>query len=71
LGRIHYRDPETGKEYVFPTSGLDLPALEVAKLYRRRWQIELCCKWIEPAPFINFALQMGQPPLWFRQPDFS
>jgi IS4 transposase len=47
LRRVHYRDPETGQEYVFLTNRRDLPALEVAELYRRRWQIELFFKWIK------------------------
>jgi putative transposase len=47
LRRVHYRDPETGKEYVFLTNHLDLSALEVAELYRRRRQIELFFKWIK------------------------
>jgi hypothetical protein len=47
LRRVHYRDPETAKEYVFLTNRLDLSALEVAALYRRRWQIELFFKWIK------------------------
>jgi len=47
LRRVHYRDPETSKEYVFLTNRLNLPALEVAELYRRRWQIELFFKWIK------------------------
>jgi putative transposase len=47
LRRVHYRDPETDKEYVFLTNRLNLPAPEVAELYRRRWQIELFFKWIK------------------------
>jgi len=47
LRRVHYRDPGTGKEYVFLTNRQDLSALEVAELYRRRWQIELFFKWIK------------------------
>ena len=47
LRRVHYRDPETGKEYVFLTNRLDLPALQIAELYRRRWKIELFFKLIK------------------------
>jgi hypothetical protein len=47
LRRVRYRDPETGKEYVFLTNRLDLSALEIAALYRHRWQIELFFKWIK------------------------
>lgn len=47
LRRVHYRDPETGKEYVFLTNRLDLTAQEIAQLYRQRWQIELFFKWIK------------------------
>jgi hypothetical protein len=41
LRRGHYRHRKTGKEYVFLTNRLDLSALEVAELYRRRWRIDL------------------------------
>jgi transposase len=47
LRRVHYRDPKTGKEYVFLSNRLDLPALDIAELYRRRWKIELFFKWIK------------------------
>ena len=47
LCRVYYRDPETGKDYFFLTIRQDLTALEVAELYRRRWQIELFFKWIK------------------------
>ena len=47
LRRVHYRDPETGHEYVFLTNRFDLSALTIAELYRQRWQIELFFKWIK------------------------
>jgi hypothetical protein len=36
LRRVHYRDSETAKEYVFLTNRLDLTALQIAELYRQR-----------------------------------
>jgi putative transposase len=47
LRLVHYRDPETGKEYVFLTNLADLSALAVADLYRQRWQIETFFRWIK------------------------
>lgn len=47
LRRIAYRDPETGKRLVFLTNNFDLPALVIAQLYKKRWQIELFFKWIK------------------------
>jgi putative transposase len=47
LRLVHYRDPETGTEYVFLTNLPDLSALAVADLYRQRWQIETFFRWIK------------------------
>ena len=47
LRLVHYRDPDTGKEYVFLTNLLELPAQIVVALYRQRWQIEIFFKWIK------------------------
>jgi Transposase DDE domain/Domain of unknown function (DUF4372) len=47
LRLVHYRDAETGKEYVFLTNRPDLTALAVADLYRQRWQIETFFRWIK------------------------
>jgi len=47
LRRVHYRDPETEKEYVFLSNRLALPSLAVADLYRQRWQIETFFRWIK------------------------
>ncbi|MEW8047654.1 MAG: transposase, partial [Candidatus Thiodiazotropha sp.] len=47
LRRIGYRDPETGKHYVFLTSHFDLSATAIADIYTARWQVELFFKWIK------------------------
>ena len=47
LRRINYRDEETGKMFNFVTNNFEITALEVALLYKYRWQIELFFKWIK------------------------
>lgn len=47
LRRIGYRDPETGKHYVFLTNHMKLQASTIAEVYRSRWQIELFFKCIK------------------------
>ena len=47
LRRIGYRDPLTGKHYVFLTNQLKLSATTIAAIYKERWQIELFFKWIK------------------------
>jgi len=47
LRRIGFRDPLTGKRFVFLTNNFTEPALTIAQLYRCRWQIELFFKWIK------------------------
>lgn len=47
LRRVKFRDPETGRRYVFLTNNFDLPALTIANLYKARWRIELFFKWIK------------------------
>ena len=45
--RVGYRDPETGKHYVFITNHLDWSAKTIADIYKQRWQVELFFKWIK------------------------
>jgi hypothetical protein len=47
LRRIGYRDAETGKKLVFLTNNLTVPAVDIARLYKSRWQIELFFRWIK------------------------
>jgi len=47
LRRVGFVDPETGKRLIFLTNHFGLPALTIAALYKRRWQVELFFKWIK------------------------
>ncbi len=47
LRRIRYWDSETNKTFNFVTNNFELSALEIARLYKYRWQIELFFKWIK------------------------
>ena len=47
LRRISYVDLDTHKRFVFLTNNFELSALDVAKLYKCRWQVELFFKWIK------------------------
>jgi hypothetical protein len=47
LRRISFRDAETGKRLIFLTNNFLLPAEIIAKLYQKRWQVELFFKWIK------------------------
>jgi len=47
LRRITYVDLDTGKRFVFLTNHFTLPPLQIAQLYKCRWQIELFFKWIK------------------------
>ena len=47
LRRVSYVDAESKKRFVFLTNNFDLPALTIAQIYKRRWQVELFFKWIK------------------------
>lgn len=47
LRRVGYRDPQSGKHYVFLTNHFDLSARTIADVYRDRWQVELFFKAIK------------------------
>jgi hypothetical protein len=47
LRRVTYCDPETGKRLKFLTNNFMLPALTIAQIYKRRWEVELFFRWIK------------------------
>ena len=47
LRMVRYWDEEQGREFVFLTNAMNLSALEIAELYRYRWQVELFFKWLK------------------------
>lgn len=47
LRRVKYYDAETNKVFIFITNNVELTALEIALLYKKRWQVELFFKWIK------------------------
>src|SRR3972149_44202 len=47
IRRVAYYDIEHKKRLVFLTNNWNLPALTIARLYKRRWQVELFFKWIK------------------------
>jgi hypothetical protein len=47
LRLVKFYDEEQGREFSFLTNAFHLSSLEVADLYRNRWQIELFFKWLK------------------------
>lgn len=47
IRRVKYFDQESNREFIFLTNNMDIKALEVAVLYKKRWKVELFFKWIK------------------------
>ena len=60
LRRIGYRDPETGKHYVFLTNNFHLAAKTITDIYKDRWQVELFFRWIKQNLKVKIFLGTSQ-----------
>jgi hypothetical protein len=47
LRMVRYWDEEQKREFVFLTNATHISALQVAELYKNRWQVELFFKWLK------------------------
>ena len=47
LRLVRYYDEEQDREFMFLANAMDLTALQIADLYKNRWQIELFFKWLK------------------------
>jgi hypothetical protein len=47
LRKVKFHDEETDRTFIFLTNNFELTALEIALLYKNRWQVELFFKWIK------------------------
>ena len=47
LRRVKFYDEQTNRTFVFLTNNMELPAEQIALIYKNRWQVELFFKWIK------------------------
>ena len=47
LRLVRYHDPEQNRDFMFLTNAMSLNSLQIANLYKNRWQVELFFKWLK------------------------
>ena len=47
LRLVRYHDPEQNRDFMFLTNAMSLTSLQIANLYKNRWQVELFFKWLK------------------------
>lgn len=61
---ITYKDPESNKMYRFLTNNFEIDSIDVASIYKQRWQIELFFKWIKQNLKIKTFLGTSKNAVW-------
>jgi len=68
LRRVHYYDAEHENHLYFLTNNFLYPPLSIAKLYKKRWEIELFFKWIKQnlriKSFFGFSENAVKSQIW-------
>ncbi len=47
IRRVKFHDDQTNRTFIYLTNNFDITSVQVALLYKNRWQIELFFKWIK------------------------
>ena len=47
LRLVRYHDPEQNRDFMFLTNTMSLTSLQIANLYKNRWQVELFFEWLK------------------------
>jgi len=60
IRRVTYHDNKTDKRLCFLTNSMLIPAIDVCRLYKMRWQVELFFKWVKQHLRIKHFLGTSQ-----------
>lgn len=72
---VSYCDAETGKKFRFLTNNMICPAIDICKLYKMRWQVEIFFKWIKQhlkiKHFIGNSINAVHIQLWVAVASYA
>jgi len=66
LRLVRYWDEEQEREFIFLTNATHISALQIAELYKNRWQIELFFKWLKQHLKIKKFWGTTQNAVWIQ-----
>jgi len=47
IRKVKFHDDESGRSFIFLTNNMEIAAIDIARLYKHRWAIELFFKWVK------------------------